>query len=102
MRFWCQLKGLTQPTGLQEHWLDVSRKGWKTLHDGSRQWSRPLHIVALRRQGPGQVDRRSVVNPRPLLEAVRARQPSWPRLVAFFAVMPTQGSARRKPSTCAG
>lgn len=37
-----------------------------------------------------QVDRRSVVNPiqaRALLEAVRARQPSGPRLVAFFAVM---------------
>jgi integrase len=38
----------------------------------------------------GQVDRRSVVNPyqaRALLEAVRAQQPSGPRLVAFFAVM---------------
>jgi integrase len=38
----------------------------------------------------GQVDRRSVVNPRQaraLLDAVRARQPSGPRLVAFFAVM---------------
>lgn len=38
----------------------------------------------------GQVDRRSVVNPRQaraLLEAVRAQQPSGPRLVAFFAVM---------------
>jgi integrase len=37
-----------------------------------------------------QVDRRSVVNPRQaraLLEAVRAQQPSGPRLVAFFAVM---------------
>ena len=37
-----------------------------------------------------QVDRRSVVNPhqaRALLEAVRAQQPSGPRLVAFFAVM---------------
>src|SRR5499427_6296602 len=37
-----------------------------------------------------QVDRRSVVNPaqaRTLLEAVRAQQPSGPRLVAFFAVM---------------
>jgi integrase len=36
------------------------------------------------------VDRRSVVNPlqaRALLEAVRAQQPSGPRLVAFFAVM---------------
>jgi integrase len=39
---------------------------------------------------PGQVDRRSVVNPRQaraLLDAVRAQQPSGPRLVAFFAVM---------------
>jgi integrase len=38
----------------------------------------------------GQVDRRSVVNPRQaraLLEAVRAQQPSGPRLVTFFAVM---------------
>ncbi len=38
----------------------------------------------------GQVDRRSVVNPRQaraLLEAVRAQNPSGPRLVAFFAVM---------------
>jgi integrase len=38
----------------------------------------------------GQVDRRSVVNPRQaraLLDAVRAQQPSGPRLVAFFAVM---------------
>jgi integrase len=38
----------------------------------------------------GQVDRRSVVNPhqaRALLGAVRAQQPSGPRLVAFFAVM---------------
>jgi integrase len=37
-----------------------------------------------------QVDRRSVVNPRQaraLLEAVRAQQPSGPRLVAFFALM---------------
>jgi integrase len=37
-----------------------------------------------------QVDRRSVVNPRQaraLLEAVRAQQPSGPRLVAFLAVM---------------
>jgi hypothetical protein len=37
-----------------------------------------------------QVDRRSVVNPRQaraLLDAVRAQQPSGPRLVAFFAVM---------------
>jgi integrase len=37
-----------------------------------------------------QVDRRSVVNPqqaRALLDAVRAQQPSGPRLVAFFAVM---------------
>jgi integrase len=37
-----------------------------------------------------QVDRRAVVNPRQaraLLEAVRAQQPSGPRLVAFFAVM---------------
>jgi integrase len=36
------------------------------------------------------VDRRSVVNPRQaraLLEAVRAQQPSGPRLVTFFAVM---------------
>jgi len=38
----------------------------------------------------GQVDRRSVVNPRQaraLLDAVRAQQPSGQRLVAFFAVM---------------
>ena len=38
----------------------------------------------------GQVDRRSVVNPRQaraLLKAVRTQQPSGPRLVAFFAVM---------------
>jgi integrase len=38
----------------------------------------------------GQVDRRSVVNPRQarsLLDAVRAQQPSGPRLVALFAVM---------------
>ncbi len=38
----------------------------------------------------GQVDRRSVVNPRQaraLLDAVRAQRPSGPRLVAFFAVM---------------
>jgi len=38
----------------------------------------------------GQVDRRSVVNPRrarALLDAVRAQEPSGPRLVAFFAVM---------------
>jgi integrase len=38
----------------------------------------------------GQVDRRSVVNPRQaraLLQAVRTQQPSGPRLVAFFAVM---------------
>jgi integrase len=37
-----------------------------------------------------QVDRRSVVSPRQareLLEAVRAQNPSGPRLVAFFAVM---------------
>jgi integrase len=37
-----------------------------------------------------QVDRRSVVNPsqaRALLAAVRAQEPSGPRLVAFFAVM---------------
>jgi len=37
-----------------------------------------------------QVDRRSVVNPRQarlLLEAVRAQQPSGPRLIAFFGVM---------------
>ena len=37
-----------------------------------------------------QVDQRSVVNPRQaraLLEAVRAQQPSGPRLVTFFAVM---------------
>jgi len=37
-----------------------------------------------------QVDRRSVVNPRQartLLEAVRAQQPSGPRLVTFFAAM---------------
>jgi integrase len=37
-----------------------------------------------------QVDRRAVVNPRQartLLEAVRAQQPSGPRLVTFFAVM---------------
>jgi integrase len=37
-----------------------------------------------------QVDRRSVVNPRQaraLLDAVRAQEPSGPRLVAFFAVM---------------
>ena len=37
-----------------------------------------------------QVDRRSVVNPRQaraLLEAVRAQQPSGPRLVTFIAVM---------------
>ena len=37
-----------------------------------------------------QVDRRSVVNPRQaraLLEAVRAQQPTGPRLVTFFAVM---------------
>jgi site-specific recombinase XerD len=37
-----------------------------------------------------QVDRRSVVNPqqaRALLDAVRAQQPSGPRLVSFFAVM---------------
>jgi len=37
-----------------------------------------------------QVDRRSVVNPRQaraLLDAVRAQQPSGPRLVAFFAAM---------------
>jgi integrase len=37
-----------------------------------------------------QVDRRSVVNPRQaraLLGAVRAQQPSGPRLVTFFAVM---------------
>ena len=37
-----------------------------------------------------QVDRRSVVNPsqaRALLNALRAQQPSGPRLVAFFAVM---------------
>jgi integrase len=36
------------------------------------------------------IDRRSVVNPRQarsLLDAVRAQQPSGPRLVAFFAVM---------------
>jgi integrase len=38
----------------------------------------------------GQVDRRSVVNPRQaraLVEAVHAQNPSGPRLVAFFAVM---------------
>ena len=50
-------------------------------------------IWALKRTTPkvsSQVDRRSVVNPRQaraLLEAVRAQQPSGPRLVAFFAVM---------------
>ena len=50
-------------------------------------------IWALKRTTPkvsSQVDRRSVVNPlqaRALLEAVRAQQPSGPRLVAFFAVM---------------
>jgi site-specific recombinase XerD len=50
----------------------------------------------------GQVDRRSVVNPRParaLLDAVRAQQPSRPRLVAFFAVMYYAGLRPRKPST---
>lgn len=38
----------------------------------------------------GQVDRRCVVNPgqaRDLLDAVRAQQPSGPRLVAFFGLM---------------
>jgi integrase len=38
----------------------------------------------------GQVDRRSVVNPRQaraLLDAVRAQKPSGPRLVTFFALM---------------
>ena len=38
----------------------------------------------------GQVDRRCVVNPgqaRALLDAVRAQQPSGPRLVAFFGLM---------------
>jgi integrase len=50
-------------------------------------------IRALKWSAPkvsSQVDRRSVVNPhqaRALLEAVRAQQPSGPRLVAFFAVM---------------
>src|SRR5215831_4007727 len=50
-------------------------------------------VRALRWTSPkvsGQVDRRSVVNPhqaRALLDAVRAQQPSGPRLVAFFAVM---------------
>jgi integrase len=50
-------------------------------------------IRALKWNAPkvsSQVDRRSVVNPRQaraLLEAVRAQQPSGPRLVAFFAVM---------------
>ena len=41
-------------------------------------------------QVSSQVDRRSVVNPRQaraLLAAVRAQQPSGPRLVAFFGVM---------------
>src|SRR5205823_3426079 len=50
-------------------------------------------IRALKWKAPmvsSQVDRRSVVNPhqaRALLEAVRAQQPSGPRLVTFFAVM---------------
>jgi integrase len=50
-------------------------------------------IRALKRTAPkvsSQVDRRSVVNPsqaRALLAAVRAQEPSGPRLVAFFAVM---------------
>ena len=50
-------------------------------------------IWALKRTTPkvsSRVDRRSVVNPRQaraLLGAVRAQQPSGPRLVAFFAVM---------------
>ena len=50
-------------------------------------------IRALKWRAPkvsSQVDRRSVVNPRQaraLLEAVRAQQPSGPRLVTFFAVM---------------
>ena len=38
----------------------------------------------------GEVDRRAVVNPtqaRALLEAVKAQQPSGPRLVAFFGVL---------------
>jgi hypothetical protein len=41
-------------------------------------------------EGPSQVDRRSVVNPRQaraLLAAVHARQPSGPMVVVFFAVM---------------
>lgn len=50
-------------------------------------------IRALKWKAPrtsGTVDRRSVVNPRQaraLLAAVRAQQPSGPRLVTFFAVM---------------
>ena len=50
-------------------------------------------IRALKWRAPkvsSQVDRRTVVNPwqaRALLEAVRAQQPSGPRLVTFFAVM---------------
>ena len=50
-------------------------------------------IRALKWSAPkvsGQVDRRTVVNPpqaRALLAAVRAQQPSGPRMVAFFAVM---------------
>ena len=50
-------------------------------------------IRALRWTAPkvsSHVNRRSVVNPRQarsLLDAVRAQQPSGPRLVAFFAVM---------------
>jgi len=46
-----------------------------------------------------QVDRRSVVNPRQaraLLEAVRAQQPSGPRLVTFFAVMYYAGLRREE------
>ena len=48
-----------------------------------------------------QVDRRSVVNPRQaraLLEAVRAQQPSGPRLVTFFAA----GSSHRSEALTCG
>jgi integrase len=41
-------------------------------------------------QTSSEIDRRSVVNPdqaRALLKAVKAREPSGPRLVAFFAIM---------------
>jgi integrase len=71
----------------------------RTILGNAMDYAIELHLLdsnpirALKWTAPkvsSQVDRSSVVNPRQaraLLSAVRAQQPSGPRLVAFFAVM---------------